>query len=392
MRRIERLAIEAIRPEREAYQDAVELAQANLADWQAKVREALKNGKTPPSRPTDAAEPEPVPLPRIVVGDTTPEKLGAILRDNPKGVLLNRDEIAGWLGSFGRYSAAGGGERAMWLEAYGGRAYTIDRQKDPEPIIIPHLSVPVLGGVQPDKLHLITGGDDDGFAARFLWCWPEPVSGFRLARDKVDGGAQEAAFQRLHHLGMAQAEDGSVQPSHVPLSEAAAAQFEAYVVESKVRAKSASGLLNGALGKVPAHVLRLALVLEYLGWSEAGFRREPVKIGETAMLGAIGLVDGYFLPMARRVFGEAAIPEQDRRAMLLARWIDETKPARFNARETRRSMGGPLRDPKHMEQACEALAQAGWIRPAGVRSGLRAGRTSSDYEVNPALLLSREAA
>ncbi|WP_147023473.1 DUF3987 domain-containing protein, partial [Microvirga aerophila] len=251
VRQIERLAIEAIRPEREAYQEAVELARANLADWQAKVREALKSGKTPPSRPTEAAEPEPVPLPRLVVGDTTPEKLGTILRDNPKGVLLNRDEIAGWLGSFGRYSSAGGGERAMWLEAYGGRAYTIDRQKDPDPIIIPHLSVPVLGGVQPDKLHLMTGGDDDGFAARFLWCWPEPVSGFKLARDKVDGGAQEAAFQRLCNLGMAQAVDGSVQPSHVPLSEAAAAQFEAYVVEIKVRAKSASGLLNGALGKVP---------------------------------------------------------------------------------------------------------------------------------------------
>jgi hypothetical protein len=392
LRQIERQAIEAIRPEREAYQEALELARAKQADWQAKVREALKNNDVPPSRPADAVEPEPVPLPRLVVGDTTPEKLGTILRDNPKSVLLNRDEIAGWLGSFGRYSAAGGGERAMWLEAYGGRAYPIDRQKDPEPIIISHLSVPVLGGVQPDKLHLITGGDDDGFAARFLWCWPEPVNGFKLARGRIDGSAQEAAFQRLFNLKMAQAEDGSVQPNYALLSEAAAAQFEAYVVEIKLRAKAASGLLNGALGKVPGQVLRLALVLEYLSWSEASFRPEPAKIGPTAMLRATGLMDGYFLPMAQRVFGEAAIPEQDRRAMELARWIGGTQPARFNARKARRGIGGPLRDPKHMEQACEALVQAGWIRPAGVRAGSRAGRISSDYEVNPALLLSREAA
>ncbi|KLK90535.1 hypothetical protein AA309_25350 [Microvirga vignae] len=178
----------------------------------------------------------------------------------------------------------------------------------------------------------------------------------------------------------------------MPLSEAAAAQFKAYVVEIRVRAKSASGLLNGALGKVPGHVLRLALVPEYLGWSEAGFRTEPVKIGEATMLSAIGLVDGYFLPMARRVFGEAAIPEQDRRAMLLARWIDETKPARFNARDTRRSIGGLLRDPRHMEHPCEALVQAAWIRPAGVRVGPRAGRISSDYEVNPTLLATARAA
>ncbi len=180
VRQIEHEAIEATRPLREAYKEAVDLAKAQEADWQARVREALKKGEGPPPRPAEAVEPDPMPLPRVVVGDTTPEKLGSLLKDNPKGLLLNRDEIAGWLGSFGRYSSGGGGERAMWLEAYGGRAYTIDRQKDPEPILIPQLSVGVLGGVQPDKLSLITGGADDGFAARFLWSWPEPVRGFVL--------------------------------------------------------------------------------------------------------------------------------------------------------------------------------------------------------------------
>ncbi|GEO18686.1 DUF3987 domain-containing protein [Microvirga aerophila] len=392
IRQIERSAIEALRPEREAYHEALELARARQADWQAKVREALKKDDVPLARPADAVEPEPVPLPRLMVGDTTPEKLGTILRDNPKGVLLNRDEIAGWLGSFGRYSSAGGGERAMWLEAYGGRVYTIDRQKDPEPIIIPHLSVPVLGGAQPDKLRLITGGDDDGFAARILWCWPEPVSGFRLARAPVDGKAQEEALRRLHGLAMTQGEHGTMQPSHVPVSDTAAAHFEAYGSEVKVRANGASGLLAGALGKATGQVLRLALVLEYLGWCEATFRTEPSKIGETAMLSAIGLIDGYFLPMARRVFGEAAIPEEERRAMELARWISEMRPERFNARKVRRQIGGLLREAKHMAQACEVLVQAEWIRPVAVSSASSGGRAPSDYEVNPSLLARAEVA
>jgi hypothetical protein len=391
-RKIERSAIEAIRPEREAHREAVELARAREADWQVRVREAIKKGDIPPSRPADAVEPEPIPLPRLVLGDTTPEKLGTVLKDNPKGVLVCRDEIAGWACSFGRYSSAAGGERAMWLEAFGGRAYSIDRQKDPEPIIIPYLTVSILGGVQPDKLRLITGGDDDGFAARFLWFWPEPVSTFRLARVPVDGAAQDEALRRLHLLGMSKAEDGALQPSHVALSDAAAAHFEAYVIQAKLRAKRTSGLLAGAWGKVPGYVLRLALVLEYLAWSEAAFRSEPVRIGETAMLSAIGLVDGYFLPMARRVFGEAAIPEEERRAMELARWISEIKPERFNARETRRQIGGSLRDSKPMSQACEVLVQAGWIRPVTARSGTGGGRTPSDYEVNPALLTRAKAA
>jgi hypothetical protein len=172
----------------------------------------------------------------------------------------------------------------------------------------------------------------------------------------------------------------------VQLSDAAAAHFEGYVVQARLRAKEATGLLAGAWGKVSGYVLRLALVLEYLSWSEAGFRAEPLRIGETAMLWAIGLIDGYFMPMARRVFGEAAIPEEERRAMELARWIVEARPERFNARETRRQIGGSLRDSKPMSQACEVLAQAGWIRPVAARSGTGGGRTPSDYEVNPALL------
>jgi putative DNA primase/helicase len=128
VRRIEREAIEAGKSARIQYQEDLELAQANATEWQRQVKEALRNGQPPPPRPAAAIEPDPLPLPRTVVGDTTPERLGVLLRDNPRGLLLYRDELAGWLGSFGRYSASAGGERALWLEAYGGRAYTKPRE------------------------------------------------------------------------------------------------------------------------------------------------------------------------------------------------------------------------------------------------------------------------
>ncbi len=386
VRQIEREAIEAEQSARVQYQEDLELAQANAAEWQRQVKEALRRGEPPPPRPSAAVDPDPVPLPRIIVGDTTPERLGVLLRDNPKGLLLNRDEMAGWLGSFGRYSANAGGERALWLEAYGGRAYTIDRQKNPEATIIPHLSIAVLGGLQPDKLGLVISGADDGFAGRFLWFWPDPAPGYRLQQKAVEGLSQLTALRQLSMLTIAKREGGSATPGYLPLSQAAAAHFEAYVADVRKRARGASGLLAGTLGKAPGHVLRLALVLEYLAWSEALWRQEPAQIGETAMLAAIGLVDGYLIPMAQRVFGEAAIPEEDRLGMELARWIMRTNPAQFNARETRRAIRGPLHDAKAMQQACEVLRQAGWIRPVGRSSGASTGRLPTNYEVNPALL------
>jgi hypothetical protein len=392
VRRIEQEGIEASRPAREAQEEAAKLAAAKHKEWERQVKDALQKGEKPPSLPPDAIEPDPVPLPRLVVGDTTPERLCSVLRDNPKGLLMHRDEIAGWLGSFGRYSSDGGGERALWLEAYGGRPHTIDRQKDPEPIIIPRLSIAVLGGIQPDKLSLVTGGADDGFAARFLCYWPDPVAGFRLHRQAVDGTLQFIALQRLHGLALVQNDTDTLQPGYVPLSDAAAAEFERFVVEVKQRAKEATGLMAGALGKAPGHLLRLALVLEYLAWSEVMLAPEPTSIGEIAMLAAIGLVDGYFLPMAQRVFGEAAIAEDERRAQELARWILRHRPKQFNARQVRRTIGGDLRDSKSMKQACEILTQAGWIRPIAKETGGAGGRSPLDYEVNPILFTEARAA
>jgi hypothetical protein len=91
--------------------------------------------------------------------------------------------------------------------------------------------------------------------------------------------------------------------------------------------------------------------------------------------------------MAQRVFGEAAIPEQDRLGMELARWLARERPQRFNAREARRKIGGLLREPKAMEKACEVLAEAGWIRSLQKPSGPGMGRPSTDFLVNPAILV-----
>jgi hypothetical protein len=392
LRRIEFDAMEASRPARETYEEEAKLAEAKAAEWERQVREALQDRKDPPERPTDAVEPQPVPLPRLVVGDTTPERLGGILQDNPKGLLMSRDELAGWLASFGRYSQSAGGERAMWIEAYGGRPYTIDRQKHPEPTIIPRLTMSVLGGIQPDKLPSVTGGADDGFASRFLWFWPDPVLGFRLHRKPIDSTQPLLALRRLHGLSLRSDEDGKLQPVYVPLSEAAGALLENYANEARRQALEATGPLAGVLSKAPGYALRLALVLEYLAWAGSMQFEEPRSIGESTLEAAIGLIDGYFLPMAQRVLGEAAIPEEDQRAMVLARWIMRERPRRFNARQIRRGIGGVLRDSKSMNQACEVLTQAGWIRPITKPTGGAGGRSPSDYEVNPILFSEARAA
>ncbi|WIY23634.1 DUF3987 domain-containing protein [Parasedimentitalea psychrophila] len=95
----------------------------------------------------------------------TTEKVAELVQATWRGLLLSRDELSGWLGSMDRYN--GGGDRPFWLEAFGGRSYTVDRKNSPDPIIIDHLSVAVLGGTQPDKLDtLLVRSGDDGLLVR----------------------------------------------------------------------------------------------------------------------------------------------------------------------------------------------------------------------------------
>jgi hypothetical protein len=90
----------------------------------------------------------------------TVEKVATLLAGAaPKGLLIVRDELAGWLLGMNAYNDAG---RSFWIEAYGGRPYRVERQKHPEPIVIPRLAVAVTGGTQPEKLAALFREADDG--------------------------------------------------------------------------------------------------------------------------------------------------------------------------------------------------------------------------------------
>ncbi len=69
-----------------------------------------------------------------------------------------------------------GGDRAAWLEAYGGRPDTVDRKTEGASVHIPAFAVALIGGVQPEKLQeAIVSGANDGLASRFLFVWPTRV-------------------------------------------------------------------------------------------------------------------------------------------------------------------------------------------------------------------------
>lgn len=148
---------------------------------------------------------------RYMTQDATVEKLGELLQENPRGILVSRDELAGWLKSLDR--AGREGDRQFYLEGWSGNGrFTFDRIGRGT-VHIEAMCVTVLGGIQPGALRayieeaVSDGGGADGLLQRFqLLVWPELPKVFKNVDRVPDRAARDRAlriFQRLDKLDAA---------------------------------------------------------------------------------------------------------------------------------------------------------------------------------------------
>lgn len=132
--------------------------------------------------------------------------------------------------------------------------------------------------------------------------------------------------------------------------------------------------------------LRLALVSELARWAFEG-GDEPKTIRRATVEAVGDFLESYAIPMAARVYGDAALPVVERNAATLARYIRRHGLKRVNARDVRREYRLPgLRDADAVHHALDALMEAEWLRPDATRKGDTPGRARADYTVNPAAL------
>src|SRR5262249_16064522 len=92
----------------------------------------------------------PVLLRLGYTSDTTIEQLGELLADAPRGLLLARDELDAWFGSFTRYRGKGSTDRPQWLELHKAGTLIIDRMtRERKRLAVRRAAVSVCGTIQP---------------------------------------------------------------------------------------------------------------------------------------------------------------------------------------------------------------------------------------------------
>lgn len=270
---------------RERQRAAFTAHRAAVADWEQQKREYEKTRRSgkgdadgPPEEP--AAE-------RVLVDDITIEALAPILAKNPNGVLVSRDELAGWF-DFDRYSGGrGGAEVARWLSCYDGEPLTVDR-KLTGTLYVPEAFVSIAGGIQPAVLARVVGSRhvENGLLQRFILAAP-PKRMKEIPAGDVDFATQQAMRDMFATLeGIRPAADGS--PRVLDLEHDAAGTFKAFFREHAAAQFKATGAVAAMLAKAEAWAARLALICHVIAQAGSDPERKD-RVRADSMQAGIGL-------------------------------------------------------------------------------------------------------
>jgi hypothetical protein len=368
---------------KETYHDAMQVYETYEKAWKDLTKKAIKEGEEPPEKPESMVKPDKPCRKRIVLASATIEQIAELLQQNPRGLMVVRDEMAGLLMNLERYGS--GTDRQFYIESNGGRRYTVDIKSRPEALIIPRLLLTLQGGIQPQRLQeIFQAHADDGLSARFLYDWSDSVPLQRVTKgyDKV---MLKHIFTRLYKLELHFTEHSTPQAVAVRVDDDALDLLHAYDVPRQVQEKEADGLLTSHIGKLRGYVVRVAGVLAFLDWAVGTDWDEPTSIDIQTVKRAIRLVDGYYLPMARRCFGDMSLPQEQRDTALILKWLAKQRATIFDATLLPRAKNTPLKDRKRRDNAIDSMLELGIIKERGVTTP-KGGRPALLYDIHPDLL------
>ncbi|MFX0543164.1 DUF3987 domain-containing protein [Roseovarius sp. S4756] len=365
----------------------------DMLQWKADCAHAAKEGHRIPD------EPEKPIMKRLFMKDAGLEKSIEICADNPRGVAIFRDEIAAWIGGFGKYNGAGDSEKATWLEGYNGDPATVDRMS--REVHCDSFGVNVYGGIQDDVVRKrLSKMDADGFMARFLFVNPRPCFGEDFLENENAEQAYSDLIQKIYDLELphAHSEKGwAVQMTPEAAAMGADLRMQRMLIQ---KLPTIDQGLSEHLSKWDGLWARLCLILHMIKfvsddvWTQEesplcdvfetstvkdgdvktkqGELKTPArKISEETAIQARDLLVKFFLPEAVRMYTQVLATDDN---MQHARWLAGHILAHGVKEITVYQIGRiyrPLaKDHRALGEAMNALELMGWLWSDGGKAAV----------------------
>jgi Protein of unknown function (DUF3987) len=367
-----------------------------LADWRAKVEEwERQDEETRGDRPSAR---------RCIVSDTTTEALGVTLTENPRGVVMVRNELYGLVTGLNQYKNGKGHDRQVYLDLWDGNTLIIDRKAENKsrggaPLYVSDPFCAIVGTLQPDVLGRLRGETirgvpppDDGFIDRFLLAYPADVPAVGEDWTEVPEeatAAWAAAVENLLSLQMV-ADSERRRPYFLRLKPDGRREWERFTNAhaAEINDESFPSHLRGPWAKLKGYCARLALVLQLLRRA-CGETRDDDVDGES-LRRAVMLVD-YFKAHARKVWSEMDVDPKLRVARKVVRWLRGSGLSRFTKRDAYQALKGTFKTVVDLEPVLGLVEKHSFIRAEPAVKQDKAGRPPSPgYQVHPSLRASKD--
>lgn len=316
---------------------------------------------------------------RVIISDITIPKIAEVLEDNPRGILVARDELAAWLGSFRQYRGRSeGSDLPHWLEMHRAGPIILDRKTgDRRHYFVERAAASVTGGIQPRVMVRAFTDEflDAGGGARLLMAMPDTPakswSELEVETDVLDGYC--SVLDRLLALEF----DDEETPHVLTLSPEAKATWVAFYNAWAREQASAEGELAAALAKLEAYAARFALlhhVVTHVGLDSDD--RRP--IGKISIEAGVALCR-WFADEARRVYATLTESPEERHTRRLVELVRSRYGGRITARQLTRANNRRYPDTDAAEAALGALVEDGLGHWGGPLTTSKGGRPTRPF-------------
>ena len=337
----------------------------------------------------------PVPIQkRYKTNDCTVEKLGELLRDNPAGLMVLRDELVGLIDSWDREGREG--DRTFFLEGWNGTQPFVTDRIGRGTITIPNLCISIIGGIQPDKLvayleHATHSLANDGMLQRFqLLVFPNPrrwewrdMPPDKLMRERIFSIFEAVATLDPVAWG-ATPKDDSVRFPFFRFDEAAQEVFIRWSADLHLNKlpNEDQPIIAQHLAKYDKLFPALALVFHLLDCAARG-TRGAVTV-ESALLAEAWCE--YLEAHARRCYG-LLLDDGLRAAQAIAAKLKVGRLSDgFTVRDVRRHQWRGLTTDESIQAALDWLEDCHWIKSEEIGgTGPGTGRRTTRYRINPSI-------
>jgi hypothetical protein len=339
----------------------------DLAEWDAKSNK--ERGKKP-EQPLQCT---------CLMDDMTLAALADAMQENPRGVLVKKDELSHWFSAFDQYHSGKGADVSRWLSLHTGVFFGEDRRTEKRRYRIHYPRVCIAGGIQPKVLRRALTEDffERGLPARFLFASP-PFRQDRWRDKTISDDIGKAALELFEELWLLQPEpyDGDRRPKLLSLDRDAKAVFVDFYNECGAASVEAGEHEEAAWCKLTSYAARLALVGQLARNPQA-----EVVTGD-AMPAACELAR-WFGKEAVRIYAELAETpgQREQREQRELREFIEHRGGAVYEREVMQSFTRLKNDKLRTERELAALVKAGVGEWESVDHGGGRGRPARKFRL-----------